>query len=622
MTETVANIFLRHHRNEITENRPTSSLTGSGRPTHDAARRGVGLLPSRLRRSLCRPAVDGAGQCRRPRKRAASLPLRSRLSSRLLSPRPRPQLKRRVLRSCVATETALQQRPPALRSTPRAPGRHRAVVPPSRMPAGRTPRSATLTPSLRACHSSCFATRHERCQALRSPPAVSPFGRPHLPPRCSRVALLRSFFAYAVSGSRTMNSTAFRPSSVCLHPRPLITHSESQHRNSAPQLLATQIVQFDHVVPLAERVPFVPHSTRSAASPPFSSLHNLLAALPRLASSPPCGRAASGLRDRMRSSASSGTQPDTPSLRSSAPRSANRTTPSRRNRSAVVLFTPPRSCPTARDDHQRPVTLADDRRTPSPLPPHSAPVMGRACCAARPTPVAPFAPSGVSLRSTSSSPAAFPCCASSFTLRLRGRRLPCDTRSLRCRVTHVRRRPLRLITQSESQHRNAAPLVTPLHNVRGIGPLRSPIQRTLFAPCTPVPLPDAERPSGMLPHVAPSRSNCSVLHYVPNAALRTAAPITCPAAARGGALADTATQSPLARTYGRLPMAPVTLAMDRQPSVLDRTASHKLPPKDPARLPSPRPKRMPPPGGMARPARRVVRFRRLVPHTAPPHIRG
>ena len=43
---------------------------------------------SRLRRSLCHPAADGAGQCRRPCKRAASLPLRSRLSSRLLSPGP------------------------------------------------------------------------------------------------------------------------------------------------------------------------------------------------------------------------------------------------------------------------------------------------------------------------------------------------------------------------------------------------------------------------------------------------------------------------------------------------------------------------------------------------------
>ena len=83
--------------------------------------------------------------------------------------------------------------------------------------------------------------------------------------------------------------------------------------------------------------------------------------------------------------------------------------------------------------------------------------MGRACYAARPTPGAPFAPSGVSLRSTSSSPAAFPCCASSFTLRLRGRRLPCDTRSLRCRVTHVRRRPLRLITQSEDDNTATPP---------------------------------------------------------------------------------------------------------------------------------------------------------------------
>ena len=42
--------------------------------------------------------------------------------------RPRPRLKRRVLRSCVAAETALQPWPPALRSTPRAPGRHRAVT--------------------------------------------------------------------------------------------------------------------------------------------------------------------------------------------------------------------------------------------------------------------------------------------------------------------------------------------------------------------------------------------------------------------------------------------------------------------------------------------------------------
>jgi len=71
----------------------------------------------------------------------------------------------------------------------------------------------------------------------------------------------------------------------------------------------------------------------------------------------------------------------------------------------------------------------------------------------RTAPSAPFAPSGVSpawkAGSTSSSPPAFPCCASSFVLRLRGRRLPCDTRSLRSRVTHVRRRPLRLITQSE-----------------------------------------------------------------------------------------------------------------------------------------------------------------------------
>ena len=231
-------------------------------------------------------------------------------------------------------------------------------------------------------------------------------------PRSSRVALLRSLFAYAVSGSRTMNSTTFHPSSVCLHPRPLITHSESQHRNSAPQLLATQIVQFDHVTPLAESVPCILHSTRSAAGAPFSSLHNLLAALPRLASSPPSGRAAPGLRDRMRSSASSGTQPDTPSLRIS---------------------------------------------------------------------------------------------------------------------------------------------------------------------------------------LTPSRSNSSVLHYAPNAALRTAAPITCPTAARGGTLADTATQSPLARTDGRLPMAPVTLAMERQPSVLDRTVSHKLPHKTPRGFPRHAPKGCRPP---------------------------
>ena len=130
---------------------------------------------------------------------------------------------------------------------------------------------------------------------------------------------------------------------------------------------------------------------------------------------------------------------------------------------------------------------------PSPLPPHSAPVMGRACYAARPTPGAPFALSGVSLRSTSSSPAAFPCCASSFTLRLRGRRLPCDTRSLRCRVTHVRRRPLRLITQSEDDNTATPPpchsatqrardrsasLPDPAHLVRSVYPRSAPRRGT------------------------------------------------------------------------------------------------------------------------------------------------
>jgi hypothetical protein len=57
-----------------------------------------------------------------------------------------------------------------------------------------------------------------------------------LPPRRSRVALLRSLFANAAYGSRTMNSASLHPSSVRLHPRPLISHSESQHRNVAPQL--------------------------------------------------------------------------------------------------------------------------------------------------------------------------------------------------------------------------------------------------------------------------------------------------------------------------------------------------------------------------------------------------
>ena len=200
--------------------------------------------------------------------------------------------------------------------------------------------------SLRACHSSCFATRHELRQALRSPPSGvslrSTSSSPAAFPCCASPSVLR-LHGLRLPGDTPSLRCGVTP--VSLRPFRSSLPPRAQHRNAAPLLLATQIVQFDHVVPLAERVPFVPHSTRSAASPPFSSLHNLLAALPRLASSPPSGRAAPGLRDRMRSSASSGTQPATPSLRSSAPHSVNRTTASRRSRSAVVLFTPPRSCP-------------------------------------------------------------------------------------------------------------------------------------------------------------------------------------------------------------------------------------------------------------------------------------
>jgi len=199
--------------------------------------------------------------------------------------------------------------------------------------------------SLRACHSACFATRHAQCQALRSPPSGvslrSISSSPAAFPCCASSAALR-LHGLRLPGDTPslrcgMTPVSLRPFRSSLPPR-------AQHRNAAPQLLATQIVQFDHVVPLAERVPFVPHSTRSAASPPFSSLHNLLAALPRLASSPPSGRAAPGLRDRMRSSASSGTQPDTPSLRISL-------TPSRSNCSVLhyapnaALRTAAPSCP-------------------------------------------------------------------------------------------------------------------------------------------------------------------------------------------------------------------------------------------------------------------------------------
>lgn len=59
--------------------------------------------------------------------------------------------------------------------------------------------------------------------------------------------------------------------------------------------------------------------------------------------------------------------------------------------------------------------------------------------AARTVPSAPFAPSGVSLRSTSSSPALFPCCASPFLLRLRGLRQPYD--ELHCVPSIVRLPP-------------------------------------------------------------------------------------------------------------------------------------------------------------------------------------
>ena len=79
--------------------------------------------PSRLSRGACDydPPADApqAG-------RQASATLQPVIP--LAIPRPRPRLKRRVLRSYVATETALQPWPPALRSTPRAPGRHRAIT--------------------------------------------------------------------------------------------------------------------------------------------------------------------------------------------------------------------------------------------------------------------------------------------------------------------------------------------------------------------------------------------------------------------------------------------------------------------------------------------------------------
>ena len=268
---------------------------------------------------------------------------------------------------------------------------------------------------------------------------------------------------------------------------------------------------------------------------------------------------------------------------------------------------------------------------------------------ARPTPSAPFAPSGVSLRSTSSSPAAVPVLR--FSVRSSTSRSPSAGRYSFAALRSDARPPptVPLITHSEAQHRNSAPLLlatqivqfdhvvplaetrsvrTSLHAIRRQCSVLDPAQLARCAsparklapkrkscsgtPCTGLQAPRVTRPSrsrGRTPRsgtqpdtpslqhalVTPSRSNCSVLHYAPNAALRTSAPLPCPAAARGGALTDTATQSPFARTDGRLPMAPVTLAMDRQPSVLDRTASHKLPPKTPRGFPRRAPKGCRPP---------------------------
>ena len=144
----------------------------------------------------------------------------------------------------------------------------------------------------------------------------------------------------------------------------------------------------------------------------------------------------------------------------------------------------------------------------------------------------------------------------------------------------------------------------------------------VFRSASPVPLPNAERPQGMLPHVhpqpfqlqrSPLRSGRSTSNVCPDYLPRSSARRR----SHGHCYAVTVRQDGRSPTHGpRHPChGPATV----------RPGPHRLAqaaPKDPARLPSPRPKRMPPPGGMARPARRVVRFRRLVPRTAPPHIRG
>jgi len=74
----------------------------------------------------------------------------------------------RTTSSCLRRRTVHCLRQSTLRSTPRAPGRHRAVAA-LRHGCLRVARRVPLRlQSLRACHSSCFAARHEQRQALRS----------------------------------------------------------------------------------------------------------------------------------------------------------------------------------------------------------------------------------------------------------------------------------------------------------------------------------------------------------------------------------------------------------------------------------------------------------------------
>ena len=191
----------------------------------------------------------------------------------------------------------------------------------------RFPRESPVAPRLSQGMLSACGGRHAQRQAFRSPRAVSRVARPHFPRAFSRVAFRRPRAAPPVlrhPGDGPLLRAG--PTPVCLRPSGALARTP---KPTTPQ--PRPLVLLRRATCAGPRPTSVDpaHLACSACpgSPPGGE--------------PPCGSAASGLRDRAQSVTSSGTPPATPPLCSSSPCSTDRTTSSRQSRSAVVLPTVP-----------------------------------------------------------------------------------------------------------------------------------------------------------------------------------------------------------------------------------------------------------------------------------------